>query len=137
MILLENVNLNIQSITQQAAGKPPQNLLTRAFEGVNEGVKTVLEARVKDGNVAEIDTILKETLGEGWEKVGRKLGENQVKIIALILADRFTSARRMAEIIGISTTAIEKNISKLKDMGIIKRTGPDRGGHWEIVEAFE
>ena len=94
--------------------------------------KTMLEAIVKDGNIAEIDAALKEILGETWEKLGRNLGENQVKVIALILADRFTTTRKMAEIIGISTTAVENNISKLKDAGIINRVGTDRGGHWEV-----
>ena len=94
--------------------------------------ETMLEAIVKDGNIAEIDAALKEILGETWEKLGRNLGENQVKVIALILADRFTTTRKMAEIIGISTTAVENNISKLKDAGIINRVGTDRGGHWEV-----
>ena len=39
----------------------------------------------------------------------------------------------MAEAIGISTTAIDKNIEKLKGLGILVRVGPDRGGYWEIV----
>jgi predicted HTH transcriptional regulator len=33
---------------------------------------------------------------------------------------------------GISTTAVDKNIDTLKKQGILKRVGPDKGGHWEI-----
>ena len=29
---------------------------------------------------------------------------------------------------------LEKKIAELKAKGIIRRVGPDRGGHWEIVE---
>ena len=42
------------------------------------------------------------------------------------------TAKKIAEILKISTTAVEKNIAKLKDNGILKRIGPDKGGHWEI-----
>jgi ATP-dependent DNA helicase RecG len=41
---------------------------------------------------------------------------------------------QIAEKIGVSTTAIEKNIKKLQEKGIIKRVGPDKGGHWKIIQ---
>jgi len=36
--------------------------------------------------------------------------------------------------IGLSRRGIEKNISKLKTEGKIKRIGPAKGGHWEIFK---
>jgi len=33
----------------------------------------------------------------------------------------------------ISTTAVENNLAKLKAKKILKRVGPAKGGHWEIV----
>ena len=68
------------------------------------------------------------------EKVGRKLSENQVKILKLMLVNRYVSKKEISEKIGISTTAIDKNISKLKESGVLKRIGPDKGGHWEVIE---
>jgi len=38
----------------------------------------------------------------------------------------------MAEIIGITERAIEKQLAKLKEKEIIDRVGPDKGGHWKI-----
>jgi len=35
--------------------------------------------------------------------------------------------------IGISTTATDKNLAKLKRKGVLRRIGPARGGHWEVV----
>jgi predicted HTH transcriptional regulator len=40
----------------------------------------------------------------------------------------------LAERIGTSAKAVEKHLSNLKADGIIKRIGPDKGGHWEVVE---
>jgi ATP-dependent DNA helicase RecG len=68
------------------------------------------------------------------EKVGRKLVENQLKILILVGEKPEISKRELAEILGISTTAIDKNIIKLKSLGVIRRVGPDRGGYWEVVE---
>lgn len=38
----------------------------------------------------------------------------------------------MAETLGVSRRAIAKQIATLKELGIIRRIGPDKGGHWEI-----
>jgi len=38
----------------------------------------------------------------------------------------------LAKKIGISTRAVEKNISKLQERGELKRIGPAKGGHWEV-----
>ena len=62
------------------------------------------------------------------------LAESQKKIILLIIQNQRISKRELAKKIGISTTAIDKNILTLKKKKIIKRIGPDKGGHWEIKE---
>ena len=68
-------------------------------------------------------------------KVSRKrLVENQFKILELMLKDPKVSKHKMAEVIGISTTAIDKNISTMKRKGFIERVGPDRGGYWKVVK---
>ena len=35
---------------------------------------------------------------------------------------------------GLTRDGINYQIRKLKQQGIIRRIGPDKGGHWEIVE---
>jgi len=62
------------------------------------------------------------------------LVENQIKILELVDENPYISKREMSEEIGISTTAIDKNISTLKKKGLLKRVGPARGGHWEIIK---
>ena len=83
----------------------------------------------------ELLALLVEKVGSKLvEKVGSKLVENQLKIILLISEDEKITKNRMSEILNISNTAIDKNILKLKNLGIIKRVGPDKGGHWEVME---
>ena len=66
------------------------------------------------------------------EKVGSKLVENQLKIILLIREKPEITIKELSEILKISTTAIDKNIQKLKNMNLIKRIGPDKGGYWVV-----
>ena len=56
------------------------------------------------------------------------------KIIALLSQDNSLSAAELAGRIGITPKAVEKNIAKLKVEGILKRAGPDKGGHWQVIE---
>ncbi len=57
------------------------------------------------------------------------------KIIILIKENPKTSAESLAQMIGISPRAVEKHLSKLKQRGILRRIGPDKGGYWEVVDS--
>ena len=67
------------------------------------------------------------------EKVREGLSPNQKSILELIAKDPMISAQQLAQIVGISSRKIEVNIAKLKRRGRLKRIGPDKGGHWEVV----
>jgi ATP-dependent DNA helicase RecG len=67
------------------------------------------------------------------EKLGEKLSENERNILRLIYSNKRISISGMAKEVGISTTAVHKNLTKLKQKGILRRVGPDKGGHWEVV----
>ena len=68
------------------------------------------------------------------ERLVEGLAENQKMILELIKRESSISKKAMAQAIGISTTAIDKNLTKLKQKGILRRVGPDKGGHWEVVQ---
>lgn len=56
------------------------------------------------------------------------------KILKLISKQADISAKDIAEKIGISPRAVEKHLANLKNKKIIRRIGPDKGGHWEIIK---
>ncbi len=56
------------------------------------------------------------------------------KIIALIRENPEITTKEMASAIGIIRRTVAKHIKSLQEKGIIKRVGPDKGGHWEIIE---
>lgn len=72
-------------------------------------------------------------LGETQQGLVEGLAENQKKILKLVAQNRHITKKTMAKEIGISTTAIDKNLTTLKQKNMLLRVGPDKGGHWEIV----
>lgn len=92
--------------------------------------KMTIEARRKIYE-ARLGDKLVEKLGD---RLGDRLGDSQVKIISLIKNEPKISIPELAEKIKISTTAVEKNIKKLKDKGILKRVGTTKSGYWEVLE---
>jgi len=62
------------------------------------------------------------------------LVESQKEILELVHINPKISKNEMSEKIGISNTAIDKNIDALKKKGLLKRIGSAKGGHWEIIE---
>jgi len=68
------------------------------------------------------------------DKLGVKLGENEIKIIELMRENKYITTKELSEHIKISTTAVDNNISKLKKKGLLRRIGPAKGGHWEIIK---
>jgi ATP-dependent DNA helicase RecG len=75
---------------------------------------------------------LGEKLGD---RLGEKLGENERKILSLLAENPHLSIPLIAEALDISTTAVEKNIKKLKEKGLLMRIGPAKGGHWAVRSA--
>ena len=71
--------------------------------------------------------------GEKTSKGRERPMKSREKIIALLSQDNTLSAAALAERIGITPKAVEKHIAKMKAEGILKRIGPDKGGHWQIV----
>ena len=55
------------------------------------------------------------------------------KIIYLISENSRITVKEIGEKLGITRRGVEWNIQKLKEQGRIKRIGPDKGGHWEVI----
>jgi len=85
----------------------------------------------------KIEQVAGKEFGESSEKVRRKFGKSSEKILEMIKENQYISARDMSETMSISQRAVEKQLSKLKEMGAVRRIGPKKGGHWEIIEDEE
>ena len=68
------------------------------------------------------------------EKDLEKLTENQKKIILEIKKNKFVTQQDLSKLVRINEKNIRNNIMKLKQKGLLKRIGPDKGGYWEVVD---
>jgi ATP-dependent DNA helicase RecG len=65
-----------------------------------------------------------------------KLPELQKIVINNMLKNSRITYAQLAGITGKSREAIRKNINKLKEAGLIKRIGPDKGGYWQVFTDY-
>ncbi|MDR2911713.1 MAG: Fic family protein [Alistipes sp.] len=91
------------------------------------------KAHVRDSEKLGVNKDTPNMLGvSDGEKLGVKLNKNQLRILELIIFNDKTTMAEMAQSLSISVTAVENNIRKLKERGIISRVGSDKTGHWLV-----
>lgn len=60
--------------------------------------------------------------------------KSSLKIIELMQQNPAITIPEIAQSVGVTDRAIKKQIEKLKIQGRIRRVGPARGGHWDVIE---
>jgi len=55
------------------------------------------------------------------------------KIVTMLKKNPNLTQNGMAKALGISRQAVQKHLARLKDIGHLRRVGPDKGGHWEVI----
>ncbi len=68
------------------------------------------------------------------EKLDEKLGVRRASILEMIHANPKITVTDLASRLGISRTAVDKNIQLLKANGWLERIGPAKGGHWKVTK---
>ncbi len=113
------------------------------YHGLGSGIKRALEewrdidfADDREGCLFTATVRRKVMIGSeepdaGSEKSSEKSSE---KILALLKTTPKLAAREIADALGITQRAVEKQIAKLREEGRIRRIGPAKGGHWEVSE---
>ena len=61
------------------------------------------------------------------------LTDNQLKILVAVTQDRAVTQKKLSDLVGITSKNIRLNMKKLKEQGLLKRIGPDKGGYWQIM----
>ncbi len=81
----------------------------------------------------------KEVVGNVPENVPGNVPENVPEkritvIMDLIKLDTGISMLELAKKIGVDHKTIKRDIAKLKSLGLLRRLGPAKGGHWEVLD---
>ncbi|MCC7230623.1 MAG: putative DNA binding domain-containing protein [Fimbriimonadaceae bacterium] len=94
---------------------------------------TVKVARERVG-VGENDGETPMNVGESVGGIVKMSGETSVNILNAVKENPNITIPQLAEHIGVTSRTIERNLQRLQENGRIKRVGPDKGGHWEVIE---
>ena len=65
--------------------------------------------------------------GESREKMSEK-------ILGMIKSNHVITIAELAETTKVTTRTIERYLKNLQRDNLLKRIGPDKGGHWEVLE---
>lgn len=63
-----------------------------------------------------------------------KTEKTSVQIINFMKNNPNITSQEIADSLNRSKRAIEMQIKKLREQGVIKRIGADKNGHWEVIE---
>ena len=66
--------------------------------------------------------------------VGETVGETVGQILSLLRKNPNLTRDDLRKQTGLSVRGVEWNLAKMKKEGLIKRIGPAKGGHWEVLK---
>ncbi len=99
--------------------------------GIGERKNRYLLVGLKETERARLDAVEH----GGQKKVVRKGGQKTSdRLLALLKNQPHLTQMGMSNALGINRSAIQKQISRLKAAGRLRRVGPDKGGHWEVLK---
>ena len=68
------------------------------------------------------------------ESIVEKLSAMRGRIVKIVWKNPNATAQSISKEVGIAPRNVQEHLKKLQKTGILHRVGPDKGGHWEIVE---
>ena len=75
--------------------------------------------------------------GDVVDNVVENVVENKENVVENILAsiskNSTISTKKLAAMCSLSERQVQRIMTKLKEQGVIRRIGPDKGGRWEII----
>ena len=132
--ILANVMAQLDYMEKRGSGLTRICNETKALEGYKEELKpvfkstptqfqTIIYATADTQNVGDHDGGMSET----------KLTERQQKILNLIKESPTITGKQMSETLSVSQRTIERDLSTLQKLGVLKREGKDNDGKWVII----
>lgn len=132
--ILANVMAQLDYMEKRGSGLTRICNETKALEGYRDELKpkfkstptqfqTIIFASSDTPNVGEYDGDMSET----------KLTERQRKILRLINESPTITGKKMSEILSVSQRTIERDLSVLQKLDVLKREGKDNDGVWIVI----
>ena len=56
------------------------------------------------------------------------------KVLGLLRTNPKTTIEKLAQALGVTDRTIKRALKSLQDQNFVKRIGPDKTGHWEVLQ---
>ena len=96
--------------------------------GQTSGQKSVLE------NVAEFANRNNLQLTERQQNIINRFVETgKFRVTDNVLENVLETSASLAKHLDVSERTIRRDLASLQSLNILRRVGPDKGGHWEVI----
>ena len=99
------------------------------FAKTAEEVQTALPKATPNSERSIVESIVENIV----ENIVEKLPTMRGKIVKILWNNPSASASSIAKEVGIAQRNVQEHLKQLQAEGIIRRIGPAKGGHWEII----
>ena len=108
---------------------------TKALEGYKDELKPVFKSTPTQFQTIIYATSDTQNVGDYVGDMSEtKLTERQQKILNLIKGSPTITGKQMSETLSMSKRTIERDLSALQKIGVLKHEGKDNDGIWVIVD---
>ena len=128
--ILANVMAQLDYMEKRGSGLTRICNETKALDGYRDELKPVFKSTPTQFQTTIFASSDSSNVGDVSET---KLTERQQKILNLIKKSPTITGKQMSETLSVSQRTIERDISSLRKIGILKREGKDNDGTWVVV----
>ena len=108
--------------------------LAERYYEIVKNVGTVEDNRKNDTvNVPVNDTVKLSQLTERQKKIYHIIKDGTINDTVNDTANDTVTAKTLSEALGASIITIKRDLAAMQSVGVIKRVGSDKTGHWEAI----
>ena len=131
--ILANVMAQLDYMEKRGSGLTRICNETKALNGYKDELKPMFKSNSTQFQTVIFASVDTQNVGDDDGDVSEaKLTERQRKILNLIKELPTITAKQMSETLSVSSRTIERDLSQMKKMEILKREGKDNDGEWHI-----
>ena len=131
--ILANVMAQLDYMEKRGSGLTRICNETKALEGYKDELKPVFKSTPTQFQTIIYATSDTQNVGDNVGDMSEtKLAERQQKILNLIKESPTITGKQMSETLSVSQRTIERDLSALQKIGVLKREGKDNDGTWVI-----
>lgn len=132
--ILANVMAQLDYMEKRGSGLTRICNETKALDGYKDELKPQFNSSSVQFQTIIYASVDVTNVGDDVGDVSEiKLTERQKKIVNLIIQQPSVTAKHMSETLSVSSRTVERELSTLKDKGVLIREGKDNDGVWLVV----